>query len=59
MTRFRPPFLAECYAGTSAAADESDFPHAAYIAAHEVSLPIYSGMSDADVDAVIAGVNGY
>ena len=57
-----PPFLAECYEGTSAGKGEEGkelYPNAYYIATHEVSLPIYSGMSDEDVKAVIKAVNEY
>ena len=54
-----PPFLAECYRGTSAEGREEDYPVAAYIAKHEVSLPIYAGMPDEDVEAVIRAVNGW
>ena len=54
-----PPFMAECYRGTAAEGKETDFPNAAYIAKHEVSLPIYSGMSDEDVETVIRAVNAW
>ena len=54
-----PPFLAECYMGTVAEGSVEDFPVAAYIAEHEVSLPIYSGMPEVDVEAVIEAVNKY
>ena len=56
-----PPFLAECYAGTDAgiADGKTRFPVASRIATHEVSLPIYHGMPEADVEEVIRVVNGY
>jgi len=56
-----PPFKAECYEGTPAGVEGGDklYPEAYKIATHEVSLPIYSGMSDSDVDAVIKAVNEY
>ena len=54
-----PPFAAQCYKGTNAQARESDFPNAAFIATHEVSLPIYSGMPEEDVERVIEAVKGY
>ncbi len=52
-----PPYVAECYAYQGY--KWKDFPHSAYIARHEVSLPIYSGMTDEDADAVIEAVNQY
>ena len=57
-----PPFLAECYEGTVAGAGEKGkelYPNAYHIATHEVSLPIYSGMSDEDIEEVIKAVNEY
>ncbi len=54
-----PPFAAERYNGTDVQAPEADFPNASYIASHEVSLPIYSGMPDEDVEKVIEVVNGF
>ncbi len=56
-----PPFAAECYEGTKAGFPDGKalFPNAYRIATHEVSLPIYSGMTDADVDTVIEVVNKY
>lgn len=38
---------------------EGDFPVAEYIAAHEVSLPMYYGMSDEMIQYVIDAVNDY
>lgn len=38
---------------------EGDFPVAEYNAAHEVSLPIYYGMSDAQIDYVIDVINRF
>ncbi|MCR4991196.1 MAG: DegT/DnrJ/EryC1/StrS family aminotransferase [Lachnospiraceae bacterium] len=52
-----PPYVAECYKNHGHKWE--DFPNAAYIAQHEVSLPIYSGMKDEDVQEVIRVVNGY
>ncbi|WP_026527622.1 DegT/DnrJ/EryC1/StrS family aminotransferase [Butyrivibrio sp. VCD2006] len=56
-----PPFLAECYMNTCAGVlnGAEIFPNAYYIANHEVSLPMYSGMSEEDVEAVINAVNSY
>lgn len=56
-----PPFAAECYQGTDAGIPDGDklFPNAYYTATHEVSLPIYSGMSEEDADEVIRIVNKY
>ena len=36
-----------------------DFPNVGYIAMHEMSLLIYSGMAEEDVTAVIEATNGY
>lgn len=52
-----PPYVADCYKNQGHKWE--DFPIAAHIAQHEISLPIYSGMSDVDVDAVITAVNEY
>lgn len=52
-----PPYVAECYSYQGYKWE--DFPNAGYIARHEVSLPIYSGMPLEDVDAVIRIVNKY
>ena len=52
-----PPYVAECYADQGY--DWEDYPNAAYIARHEVSLPMYSGMDPADADVVIKAVNEY
>ena len=56
-----PPYADECYEGTVAgvADGEKMYPNADYIAKHEVSLPIYSGMPEEDVEAVIEAVNKY
>lgn len=52
-----PPYAAECYRSQGHTWDE--FPNASFIAQHEVSLPIYSGMKMEDVEAVIEAVNLY
>lgn len=52
-----PPYVAECYAYQGH--NWEDYPNASYIARHEVSLPIYSGMPKEDVEAVIKAVNEY
>lgn len=52
-----PPYVAECYRNQGYVYD--DFPRAAYIAKHEVSLPIYAGMPDEEVEYVISVVNSY
>lgn len=52
-----PPYVAECYKYQGYS--WNDYPNASYIAQHEVSLPIYSGMSKEDVDEVIKIVNNY
>lgn len=52
-----PPYVAECYSEQRHTWEE--FPNASYIAKHEVSLPIYAGMSDDDVNQVIKAANSY
>lgn len=52
-----PPYVAECYMAQGYKWE--DYPNASYIAKHEVSLPIYSGMSETDVKIVIEAVNEY
>lgn len=52
-----PPYTAKCYKEHAYSWD--DFPRASYIAKHEISLPIYSGMPDDEVDYVIRIVNQY
>lgn len=52
-----PPHLQECYAWLGHA--KGDFPIAERYAENELSLPIYVGMPDDEVDAVIAAVNSF
>ena len=52
-----PPYVADCYRDQGY--DWDDFPEASFIARHEISLPIYYGMSDEDVERVIEVVNEY
>lgn len=52
-----PPYRAECYPEHQF--QDKAYPKAAYIAAHEVSLPIYAGMPEEEVDYVIRTVNNY
>ncbi len=52
-----PPYVADCYRDQGY--DWDDFPEASFISRHEVSLPIYSGMCDGDVERVIEVVNEY
>lgn len=52
-----PPYVAECYEYQGYS--WSMFPKASYIAKHEVSLPIYSGMPLDEVEYVIKVVNKY
>ena len=52
-----PPYVADCYIDQGYEWDS--YPVASYIATHEVSLPIYSGMEMGDVDRVIDAVNEY
>lgn len=52
-----PPYVAECYEEWGYKWEA--FPKAAYIAKHEVSLPIYTGMPMDEVEYVIEIVNKY
>lgn len=52
-----PPYAAECYSYQGHSWDE--FPRASYIARHEVSLPLYAGMPEEEVEYVIEIVNQY
>lgn len=52
-----PPYAAECYKYQGHSLRE--FPNASYIAAHEVSLPLYAGMPDEEVEYVVKVVNAY
>lgn len=52
-----PPYVAKCYLDQGHKWEE--YPNASFIAQHEVSLPIYSGMVMRDVEAVITAVNAY
>lgn len=52
-----PPYVATCFSDYGYKWD--DFPQAAYYAQHEVSLPLYAGMENAEVDYVISVINGY
>lgn len=52
-----PPYAAKCYEYQKHNWDE--FPRAAYIATHEVSLPIYAGMPEDEIEYVIEVVNRY
>lgn len=50
-----PPYAAECYAEWGYALE--DFPNAARYAEQEISLPIYAGMPDEEVDCVVKTLN--
>lgn len=52
-----PPYVAECYKDWGYA--WSDFPNAERYAKHEVSLPIYAGLPDEEVQYVIDVINRY
>ena len=52
-----PPYLAECY--RSHKYQKEDYPNASFVAEHEVSLPIYAGMPEEEVDYVIRVINHY
>lgn len=58
-----PPYAAECYKDMRNEKGEAyqleDYPMAAYIAQHEVSLPIYAGMPEEEINYVIEAVNQY
>ena len=52
-----PPYVAECY--SELGYQWSDFPNAEKFAKQEVSLPIYCGMSDEEIQYVIDAINRY
>lgn len=52
-----PPYVAECYSEWGYKWE--DFPNAAYFARHEVSLPIYCGLADEELQFVIDVINRY
>ena len=52
-----PPYVAECYKEWGYKWE--DFPNAAYFARHEVSLPIYCGLPDEEIQYVIDVINKY
>lgn len=52
-----PPYVAECYKEWGYA--WSDFPNAERYAKHEVSLPIYVGLTDEEISYVIDVINQY
>lgn len=52
-----PPYVAECYNDQGHMWNE--FPKSEYIAKHEVSLPIYAGMPEEEVNYVVEIVNRY
>nr|WP_295282676.1 DegT/DnrJ/EryC1/StrS family aminotransferase [uncultured Blautia sp.] len=52
-----PPYMAECYSTYKHSKEE--YPKALFVAEHEVSLPIYAGMPEVEVDYVIKAINNY
>ena len=52
-----PPYVAECYKDQGYT--WGNYPNASFVAQHEVSLPLYSGMLEEDVETVIEAVNDY
>lgn len=52
-----PPYMAECYKDWGYV--WNDFPNAARYARQEVSLPIYAGLSDEELEYVIDVINRY
>lgn len=52
-----PPYVADCYAAWNYKWE--DFPAAAHLARHEVSIPMYAGLTDAEVAYVIDAINAY
>lgn len=52
-----PPHRAQCYAGRGY--ESANLPLTERFAAQELSLPIYAGMPDGEVDAVIDAVNSF
>lgn len=52
-----PPYVADCYQDWGY--NWEDFPNANYIANHEVSLPIYAGLSEEKISYIIEVINSY
>ena len=52
-----PPYVADCYSEWGYKWE--NFPSTAYIARHEVSLPIYAGLPDEELQYVIDVINRY
>lgn len=52
-----PPHLSKCYG--SFGYHIGDFPKTEYLANHIVDLPIFNGMTDEEINAVIEAVNSY
>lgn len=52
-----PPFMAECYKYLGCKVE--DYPNAVYVSEHEVSLPMYSGITESEADYVIEIINSY
>lgn len=52
-----PPYVAQCYQSWGYAWE--DFPNACRYARQEVSLPIYAGMPEDEIDYVISTINNY
>ena len=52
-----PPYVAECYKEFDY--EWEDFPKAEYIAKHEVSLPMYSGIREEEIEYIITTINQY
>lgn len=52
-----PPHLSKCY--RSFGYHIGDFPKTEYLANHIVDLPIFNGMTDEEINAVIEAVNSY
>ena len=52
-----PPYVAQCYKSWGHAWE--DFSNACRYAKQEVSLPIYAGMPEDEIDYVISTINNY
>ena len=52
-----PPHLSECYKSLNYSI--GDYPKAEHLAKHVVDLPIFNGMLNEEIDAVIEAVNSY
>ena len=52
-----PPYMADCHKEWGY--EWEDYPNASYYARHEVSLPIYAGMPDEELEYIIGVINQF